>query len=60
MTSYNPPKYRIRHDGLKIPVEERRGIQPHPPKDETCPIHGIAECMCDDPADWAEWTSTES
>lgn len=28
MIDYEPPKYRIRNDGLKVPLEERRAIQP--------------------------------
>lgn len=30
MSDYESPKYRIRHDGLKIPVTEPARIQPEP------------------------------
>lgn len=25
--------------------------------DDKCPIHGMSECMCDDPEDWKPYTS---
>lgn len=63
MTDYEPPKYRIRHDGIKVPIYEPRGIEPTPPETvsrmqremgERCPRQRgddcvYPECDCDRP-----------
>jgi hypothetical protein len=38
-------------------VEIETARRPKLDDDEKCPIHGIAECMCDDPAEWRDYVS---
>ncbi len=41
-----------------ITVREAQCVGKPMPKIKTCPIHGIAECMCDDPKEWAPYVSS--